>query len=230
LELQNMIYEVEFRCHFESADEAYQYLPFLRAGLQRRCTWDTAIYGLEYFKSGGLIRMARVSDDKLTKYFIGWKGPDRGTFANIRQEVGEEITPPSTRSSILGFLGGSPEIKNRAEAVKELERLGYCQFMQFEGEDISGYYQPDDLYLKLMTCRELQWPLIVEIEKNAGSLEEALRCERSLKALCQQYGLEKRVIKEEPPTLLYRALYGSKPTPHQILQSPGETSGRTPPG
>jgi hypothetical protein len=212
LELQNAIYEVEFRCHFESTDEAYSLLPFLRQGLQRRCTWNTAIHGLEYFQSGRLIRTARVTGDTDTKYYVGWKGPDTGNFANIRQEVGEQIVAPLINSSILGYLGGRPEIGNIDDAIRELERLGYPKFMEFEGEDISGYYKPFDVYLKLMTCRELQWPLIVEIEKNSQSIQEAARCEQELYELCLQYRIQDRVIRDEPPTLLYKAVFDPEST------------------
>jgi hypothetical protein len=209
LNLENVTYEVEIRCHFEGLDEAYRRLPFLTGGLQQGCTWHTSIHGLQYFQSGLLLRTGEAADCKGTKYFTGWKGPDTGAFANIRQEVGEEILPPTTRSSILGYLGGNPEVKNLREAVRELERLGYPQFMDFEGQDISGYYEPYEVHLKMMSCRQLKWPFIVEIEKTAGTLAEAVRYERSLQELCREFRLEDRLIKDEPPTMLYNTLFNS---------------------
>jgi hypothetical protein len=206
LKFENTVYEVEFRCHFESVDEASAYLPFLLTGLKRRCTWKTAIHGLSYFQSGKLIRTAGVVDDRGPKYYVGWKGPDTGKFANIRQELDEEITP-KTYSNILRYLGGKAQVNNLNDVIGELDRLGHRQFMQFEGEDSSGYDEKYGVQLKLMTCRKLKWPLIVEIEKSAGTIEDTARCEQSLYALCQEFHLQGHVVREEPPTLLYNVMF-----------------------
>ncbi|MBN1191777.1 MAG: hypothetical protein JXA46_18645 [Dehalococcoidales bacterium] len=210
--MQNVIYEVEFRCHFDTIDEAFNRLPFLQESLRRHFTWTTAIYGREYFRSGQLIRTARVTEGKNTRYYLGWKGPDTGRFTNIRQEAGEEILPPSTRSGILDFLGGKAEIRDIAGATNELERLGYAKFMEFEGEDSSGYCGIYDVYLKMMTCRALKWPLIVEIEQTADTREKADFCQEFLYNLCRDFNLQERVIRDEPPTLLYKELYGTGTT------------------
>jgi hypothetical protein len=206
LKFDNVVYEVEFRCHFDSIDEASALLPFLLPNLNRRCTWRTAIHGLSYFQSGKLIRTARVVDDKGPRYYVGWKGPDSGQFANIRQEVDEKITP-TTSSSILRFLGGKAEVSSLKDVTGELDRLGHSQFMEFEGEDSSGYNEQYAVHLKLMTCRKLKWPLIVEMEKTANTLEEAARCEQSLYALCREFHLQDRMVREEPPTLLYNVTF-----------------------
>ena len=103
-------------------------------------------------------------DEKGPKYYVGWKGPDSGKFANIRQEVDEQITP-TTSSRILNFLGGKAQVSSLKDVTGELDRLGHSQFMEFEGEDSSGYDEKYGVHLKLMTCRKLKWPLIVEIEK-----------------------------------------------------------------
>jgi hypothetical protein len=206
LKFENTVYEVEFRCHFESVDEASAFLPFLLPGLNRRCTWRTAIHGLSYFQSGKLIRTAEVIDNKGPIYYVGWKGPDTGKFANIRQEVDEEITP-TTSSCILKYLGGKAQVNNLNDVIGELNRLGHSQFMEFEGEDSSGYDEKYGVHLKLMTCRKLKWPLIVEIEKSANTLDEAACCEKSLYALCREFHLQDRVVREEPPTLLYNVTF-----------------------
>jgi hypothetical protein len=127
--------------------------------------------------------------------------------ANIRPEVDEEITPPKASSRILMSLGGNRDIGGLNVVIKELEQIGYPQFMSFEGTDFSGYYAPQNLHLKLMTCRQLKWPVIVEIEKTASSKIEAFRFEDDLYNLCYKLQLQKRLIKEEPPTLLYNAVF-----------------------
>jgi hypothetical protein len=206
LKFENIVYEVEFRCHFACIDEASTFLPFLLPDLKRRCTWRTAIHGLSYFQSGKLIRTADVIDEKGPRYYVGWKGPDTGKFANIRQEVDEEIMP-KTSSRILKYLGGNAEVNSLQDVTTELDRLGHNQFMEFEGEDSSGYNDPYAVHLKLMTCLKLNWPLIVEIEKTANTLAEAARCEQSLYALCREFHLQDRVVREEPPTLLYNVTF-----------------------
>jgi hypothetical protein len=181
-------------------------LPFLRACLKSRCNWITAIHGQRLFQSGQLLRTAQVKVKEQLQYYLGWKGPDMGKFANIRQELDEEITPESEYSYILNSLGGKSSIKGFQEVNQELERLGHAQFMSFEGEDLTGYYKPHGISLKLMRCEQLRWPLIVEIEKTADSPEVAVRCEQALLDLCILLQLHDRVVKEEPPTLLYQAL------------------------
>jgi adenylate cyclase class IV len=196
------MFEVEVRCHFESAEEAYERLPFLRAPLKRTCDWETSIYGLKLFQSGQLLRTARVSYPHDTRYYLGWKGPDTGSFANIREEIDEEIGQAG-ESLILRRFGGGGRAGNLEETARELARLGQARFMSFEGTDSSGYYEAYGIKLKLMNCKDLRWPLIVEIEKTAESLEEAAVREEELKQICCQFHLDERLEREEPPTLLY---------------------------
>lgn len=201
------MFEVEIRCHFRDADEAYAALPFLRPNLQRRCVWETSIYGLKLFQSGQLLRTASLVFDKDPQYYLGWKGPDIGQFANIREEIDEEITSGVSESTILKLLGGKECAQNIDDAVRELDRLGYSRFMSFEGVDRSGYYAPYGLSLKLMNCPMLPWPFIVELEKTVNSAQEADRCQQALFDLCSLFQLHDRIVKEEPPTLLYNALF-----------------------
>ena len=48
----------------------------------------------------------------------------------------------------------------------------------------------------------LKYPLLLEIEKSAETLEEAFRQELELKNFITEYKLEDRIVKEEPPVLL----------------------------
>lgn len=207
MNFENAVYEVEFRCHFDSVDQAYERLPFLHPSLQNHCSWKTFIHGLQLFRSGQLLRTAEINDDKETKYYVGWKGADMGKFANIRSEVDEEITRTASSSTILQNLGSKSGMSTFNGLTQELERLGYPSFMSFKGIDFSGYNERYDVQLKLMTCPKLKWPIIVEIEKSAKSAEEAYHCEKDLYNLCQLLQLQDRIVKEEPPTLLYQAMF-----------------------
>ena len=201
----NAQYEVEIRCHFDSVEEAYNKIPFLRACLKHEMVWASGIYGEEFFKAGRLLRMSKTTIDGETKYFMGWKGKDTGTFANIREEIDEVITNGITISRILEKLGSQNLTMPRNKISAELKKLGHRRFMSWRGADLFGDYKPLDVSMKLMTCRTLKWPVMVEIEKSAKTKEEARVRENELRAFCDRFGLNDRLVREEPPTLLYEA-------------------------
>jgi len=80
---QSALFEVEFRCHFSSNDEVYKALPFLPSCLKGENAWVDTFYGLELFKSGQLLRVSDIVINNGTRYYLSWKGPDIGKFANI---------------------------------------------------------------------------------------------------------------------------------------------------
>ena len=129
IEKSEALFEVEIRCHFDSPKEAYKVLPFLRSCLQREISWITRYYGLALFKSGQLLRASEVIHQGETRYYLGWKGPDIGGFANIRQQVDEEITVGLVNSTIMRLLGAKEEIETPDVVAGELERLGHHHFM-----------------------------------------------------------------------------------------------------
>jgi adenylate cyclase class IV len=204
----NAQYEVEIRCHFDSVEEAYNKIPFLRACLKHEMVWASGIYGEEFFKAGRLLRMSKTTVDGRTEYYMGWKGKDNGTFANIREEIDEVITSGITESRILEKLSSQNRTLPRNKISAELKKLGYQRFMSWRGADLFGDYKPLDVSMKLMTCRTLKWPVLVEIEKSAKSKKEALVRENELSAFCDRFGLHDRLVREEPPTLLYEARFG----------------------
>lgn len=203
-----MQFEVEIRCPFDSPEETYDTIPFLRSSLSRECSWESTLYGLDIFKAGQLLRRGIIKSDSETRYYLGWKGPDTGKVANIRQELEEDITEGITKSAILGRLDGKKSLPTYREVVREIERLGYTPFLSFTGNDISCYYEPLGLHLKLMKCPELKWPLIVEIEKLADTEKEAVRLEEELLELSGKLKIRDRLVREEPPTLMYNARFG----------------------
>jgi adenylate cyclase class IV len=206
----NTQYEVEIRCHFDSVEEAYNKIPFLRACLKHEMVWFSGIYGEEFFKSGKLLRMSKTTIDGETKYFMGWKGSDAGTFANIREEIDEVITDGVTDSRIMEKLGSQNRTLPRNKISAELKKLGHRRFISWRGIDLFGEYKPLGVSMKLMTCRTLKWPVLVEIEKSAYTKEDALLKENELRAFCDRFGLHDRLVREEPPTLLHEARFLKK--------------------
>jgi hypothetical protein len=198
-------FEVEIRCHFDNAEEAYRVLPFIRSCLQReiKVSWATRFYGLTLFKSGQLLRAGEAVHHGDIVHFLGWKGPDTGVFANIRQEMDEVITTGIADSAILKLLGGKGRVETPEAAVQELERLGHRMFMSFQGNDLTGYDDQFGVKVKLMSCPVLKWPLLVELEKSTNSQKDAARCEADLERLSNKFHLWDRLVREEPPTLLF---------------------------
>ncbi|MBU5677077.1 hypothetical protein KQI88_11710 [Alkaliphilus sp. MSJ-5] len=74
--------------------------------------------------------------------------------------------------------------------------------MSLSGTNITGHHEKLQIDFKLMKCSILKYPLLLEIEKSAETIEEALRQELVLEDFITKYKLESRIIKEEPPTLL----------------------------
>jgi len=58
-----------------------------------------------------------------------------------------------------------------------------------------------------MTCRTLRWPVLVEIEKSAKSKRKHWSGKTSCALSATGFGLNDRLVREEPPTLLYEARF-----------------------
>jgi len=201
------VLEVEFRCHFDNPEAAYKVLPFLRGCLKKEAAWKGVLYGMDLFKAGKVLRTGRVIDNGKTNDYLTWKGPDTGRFCNIRREIGEEITRGINDSAVMQVLGGKPGLENLEDTVGELARLGYRPFMSWEGTDAHGHYQPGDIQIKLMFCRALKWPWIVEFEKTAADEAGAVQCENDLYEFSREFKLSGHIFKEEPTQLLYEKTF-----------------------
>lgn len=207
----NAPYEVEIRFQAENEAEAHDLLPFLRDSMSYQVDWRTATYGREIYDSGKLLRLSRIADVSRPKirpdrYYLGYKGNDQGSTANIRQELEEEVTSGISNSAIMDILGGKQNLKTSEEVKAELEQLGQNEFMTFHGRNTYGRYVPMNLDIKFMPCPEIEYPFLVELEKSADTLPEALKKERELVDLAEKYHLTDRLIYDEPPTLLFKAL------------------------
>ena len=116
--------------------------------------------------------------------------------------------PEGIPADNLPEIGGSQECLTSEGVVRELNRLGYEKFMSFSGKNTVGRYEPLDIGIKLMSCTQLKYPLMVEIEKIASIEEEARQCEKQLYEISRKWNLMDRLIKEEPTHLLYESIYG----------------------
>lgn len=200
------LYEVETRVYFNSPEEAYSALPFLKQCLQNKAEWETSMYGIELFRSGKLLRTAAIKVNDVTRAYWGYKEEDLGRFYNIRKELDEEITSGINDSYILQLINGKEQVITGDNAAGVLEGLGYKRFMSFTGKNLTGHYEKFQLDLKLLSCPVLRYPLMLELEKNAETLEEAYLKELELRNFLQEYQLENKALKLEPTTLLYETL------------------------
>ncbi|MCE7982410.1 MAG: hypothetical protein DYG89_14545 [Caldilinea sp. CFX5] len=202
-------YEIEIRFCVASPEEAYALLPFFEQSLRAPKKWATDIIGRELYESGRLLRLGRTLSADRTRYSIGYKGPDLGAVANIRQEWGEEITDGIQASAILTTLGLAADYPTRTAVVDALSAAGYTPFMNFAGVDRLGYYAPLDLHTKLCQCEAiLDQQYLVELEMSAASLEEAWAAEARLQVIAEEYHLTERLFRDEPPTMLYQRTFG----------------------
>ncbi|MGF7059917.1 hypothetical protein [Brassicibacter mesophilus] len=197
-----ILYEVETRFYFKNQEEAFKILPFLHSCLKKATEFETKMYGVKLFNAGKILRVSNVSKYNTTRVYLGYKEPDVGRIFNVRNEIDEEITDETNESCILkSYLGRNNQV-NKRNINKLLESLGHRHFMSIIGTNITGYNEELQIDFKLMKSPVLKYPLLLEIEKSADTLEEAFRQELALKDFITEYKLEDRIVKEEPPSLL----------------------------
>ena len=202
-------YEIEIRFCVEQAAEAFALLPFLEASLGAPKVWSTDIVGRAIYESGRLLRLGRVPPTGHTRYFLGYKGPDLGTFANLRQEWGEEITTGIVGSAILPTVGLAGSYPTHTAVVDALTGAGHTPFMGFAGVDRLGYYAPLAVHTKLCQCEAiLDHQFLIELEMSAPSLDQARAAEQRLQEIAEEYRITDRLFRDEPPTMLYKRTFG----------------------
>jgi adenylate cyclase class IV len=195
-------YEVETRLYFNSDEEALAAFPFLKDILKKDLKWVTKTFGKALFKEDKLLRASYVNIKDKERVYLGYKEPDLGNLCNIRLELDEDITG-GIDSDILKLLS-SKETKVSPENLDDLlASLGYAEFMSFNGYNSSGYNKDLDIAFKLMHCDILEYPILLELEKTADSLAETATKEKKLLELIESYNLTNRIVRKEPPTLLY---------------------------
>ncbi|WP_139906212.1 hypothetical protein [Clostridium thermarum] len=197
------VYEVETRVYFKSFEEAFEKLPFLKNDLTRKIDWTTHTYGRELFKTDILLRFSEVINNGTKKYYLGYKDKDLGSICNIRAELDEEITSEMKVSTILKALTGKDVSVNIHTINSTLSDLGYERFMSFSGDNLTGWNEELKISLKLMHCEILEFPVLLELEMSAYSYDEALKTEEVLKSILEKLDLLDRVVRKEPPTLLF---------------------------
>ena len=202
-----MTYEVETRFRFDDVFQIWEELPALTTLSWKTEYWHTEILGKSYFESGQLLRISEVaSQNNQPKYYLGWKGVDVGGFANIREELGEDITNGISESVILANLGVIPNTHSTLQSVVSiLEKENFQRFLDFSGENQVVGDNAFGFHFKIMKCKDIKYPVLMEIEKTATHQKEAKTFEAELYLFAQKNDLLHRVVRDEPPTLLYGA-------------------------
>jgi hypothetical protein len=150
------------------------------------------------------LRISRIKHGIHDKFFLGWKGADKGKFANIREELGEEITNGIINSSIFRIVGlGNATFETRSSVMATLVASGFLPFMAFSGENLVAQDLIQKTYYKIMRSPDIRFNPLVEVEKIAESLDEAFTFESKLAQFSIENKIEHYIVHEEPPTLLY---------------------------
>jgi len=203
---KRMMYEIETRVYFDSQEEAFDTLPFLQECLKNKIEWKTRMYGAELFNLGKILRVSDFEHNGMKRAYLSYKEQDIGEIFNIRKEIDEEITLGISDSYILRLIDGAEQEISMENISQILESLGHKQFMILKGTNLTGCYEKSQIDLKFMECTILKYPLLLEIEKSAEALEEALKKELELKNFIAEYKLENRVVRKEPPALIKERL------------------------
>lgn len=199
-----MAYEVEIRFWLNDLSHIWKKLPFLKELEWKTEIWHTEMLGVRLFNAGELLRISKIKHGSQDRLFLGWKGVDKGKLANIRDELGEEITNGITSSSILPIVGVSNTVhETSGSVISALETSGLSSFMSFSGENLVASDPIKEIQYKIMQCSDIRYNPLVEVEKIAKSLEEAFIFEKELQQFTIKNDLEQFIIHEEPPTLLY---------------------------
>jgi hypothetical protein len=133
-----MLYEVEIRFWINNTADVWSKLPFLKQLEWKTEKWHTEMFGIKLFEAGELLRISEIYYETHSRLFLGWKGVDKGKLANIREELGEEITDGITKSLILQTLGlERKSFKTSDNAVTYLSELSMPSFMTFSGENLA---------------------------------------------------------------------------------------------
>jgi adenylate cyclase class IV len=204
------IYEVETRLNFSNPAQVWDRLPMFQPLMNNHAVeWDTIHYGPALFQTDQILRINHTVRQGKPGASLGWKGPDQGKSVNIRIEIEEDITGGIRDSKILTKLSGKKCFDSSTAVASELIELGHCKFMEYSGRNLTGEYEPQGFQLKLMLVSNpaLRYPMLLEIEKTAHSLAEALEYEGEINEFIRRYRLEDRIVREEPPMLLFQALH-----------------------
>ena len=199
-----MDYEVEIRAWMDDIPSIWKTMPFLNQLEWKKEKWQTSMFGRKIFEAGELLRISKIGLGTHSKFFLGWKSVDKGNVANIREELGEEITNGIINSTILKTVGlHRTDFRTSDQVVSALAEYDLLPFMTFSGENIVAKDTEKNISFKIMQCNDINFNLLIETEKTAESLDEAFQFEKELIKFARQNKIENRIVHEEPPTLLY---------------------------
>jgi hypothetical protein len=88
----------------------------------------------------------------------------------------------------------------------KLSILGYSEFMSFSGRSLIGFLDDWKLSIKLMFCKFIEFPVILEIEREAKTKNDISQLIYELMEFSNKYNLINRIVNDEPPTLLYKSI------------------------
>lgn len=219
-------YEVETRFCFNTKDELLDIFPILKNITFTKVIWNTTILKNELFNQDIQLRFSEVCINEKKHYYLGYKDKDIGNFCNIRKELDEEIKDFSnfySKSIILKKilkiqnLQDKLKIKDYYEFLNYLNFLNLDKFLFFEGESelasiaLSKFFSEKEnkkiekqrLNLKILYSKQIKYPILFEIELMADNEKQAFFYETLLRKVVDEYNLGSKIIRKEPPTIVY---------------------------
>jgi hypothetical protein len=204
----NFLYEVETRFHFKDKDEVFSFLPDFRTSFTKSINWETWHYGKHLFHKDIILRIGKSIDSQGDYFSLGYKEKDISqNIINIRKELNENIDQPIYSKIYSDILKGNKLIISKDNIFKKLFALGYSEFMYFKGNSLLGYNDKYKIDIKLMFCNDIKYPVLLEIEKTTPYRDDVLKLSNELLNFSYTHKLNDFMLKEEPPKLLFDAIY-----------------------
>jgi len=205
----NYIYEVETRFYFKNEAEVYKLLPFVKDSFQKNIIWETWHFGENLHKEDIILRLNKsiVNNNKIY-YMLCFKEKDisESNLINIRKEYEEDISDGFISNIYANNLKGECTLLNKDNVMLKLSILGYSEFMSFSGRSLIGFLDDWKLSIKLMFCKFIEFPVILEIEREAKTKNDISQLIYELMEFSNKYNLINRIVNDEPPTLLYKSI------------------------
>jgi len=84
-----------------------------------------------------------------------------------------------------------------------LQNNGLLPFMNDSGKSIHGVESNTNTSFKIMTSKNITYNQLLEIEKNAETMEDALHKEIAIYELVKEKKCEKYCVRKEPPSMVF---------------------------
>lgn len=174
-----------------------------------RSGWRTNFFGKELFDQGELLRITETKGNDESGFWVTWKSRDIGHVANNRREIQKELRRGQRSVTLEVNHLGELQLPEWSY-FNDVSYIGaYTKFMGFSGFSYHGVALDGLISIKEMHCDSISLPILVELESEGNEVDEIAFIERVKSILPNP--ILKRIVKIEPPGLLYQYRILNKP-------------------